>query len=259
MLIYPQLNTKALVQYPSSRRARQGSVASVTPGGVWHTWHRAGSQRSEWEVHYSGLTEVEGQRLEAFFQSAQGRRRSFAFVDPTSNLLGWSSDLGHTAWERTPLLSLALGGTDPRGGDAAATIVNGSQLMGGMSQSIPCPATYTYCLSVWLRAHAASMCELMIGDARSPVRVAEHWQRFEASSEAGTSPVSFGVRVPAGNAVSLYGMQAEAQLSASEYIATSGPGGVHASARFDQDSLTLQATGPDDYSTVVRVVSNRQE
>lgn len=259
MLIYPQPSSRALVQYPSRKRVRPGSSSIATPGGARHTMYDPAARVTEWELHYAGLTEAEAQALWAFFEQTEGRYRSFAFVDPMTNLLGWSEWLDHPAWQRGALVNVTMGQQGPSSGSAAATIVNGAQVPSGVGQTVSAPAEYNYCLSVWLKSGTETACDLVIGGTRKQMVARSQWTRVEATGYAGVTPLRFAVETEPGGVVSICGMQAEAQLSASEYMPTTGSGGLHPSARFDQDALALEAHGPDDYRTNIRIVSNRQE
>ena len=67
--------------------------------------------------------------------------------------------------------------------------------------------------------------------------------------------MTFGVQLPAGAVVEIFGFQAEAQAEASDYKRTASFGGVYPSTRFMDDRLVWTAEGPDNHSTEVRTVS----
>lgn len=259
MLSFPQLSGKALVQYPVQKTVQPGSEAVTTRGGVRHGLFDPTARLTTWDLQYEGLTDAEARALAAFFEQTEGRYRSFAFADPLANLLGWSVDLTNTAWSTGPSVAVSGGINDPRGGHAAATVVNGSQTFSGIGQTQVAPAGCTYCVSAWLKGAAGTRCQFVAGGANGIVLAGNEWKRYEARAISSSSPVYFGVDVEPGAVVSMFGMQAEAQLSASAYMPSYGAGGLHTEARFDQDSLTLEAYGPDDYRTSIRIVSARQE
>ena len=48
---------------------------------------------TEWQLHYSELSDDEAGQLQQFFLAAEGTLNRFTFLDPTANLLAWSGKL----------------------------------------------------------------------------------------------------------------------------------------------------------------------
>lgn len=259
MLIYPQLTSGCVAQYPSSKTSRHRSTAVVTRGGAWHTRHDPAGRQAEWTLNYAGLSRQEAQALEQFFQETEGRYRSFLFVDPMTNLLGWTEDWDHPGWEKGANTAIHTGQEDPVGGTGALFLVNGSFGNQGIAQTVAAPGHYIYCLSTWLRASDGANASLVIGGHARTFFLNSEWRRYAFSASPGGEMPRFAVELPAGGSASMFGLQVEAQIGASEYMRNPGIGGVHLDARFDQDDLALIADGPEFYSARVRIVSFRQE
>jgi hypothetical protein len=67
-------------------------------------------------------------------------------------------------------------------------------------------------------------------------------------------PVGFSL--PPGCSIYLFGAQLEAQPAAGGYKKTRDLAGIYPNSRFDQDRLTTTATGTNQFSTTIRIVSN---
>jgi hypothetical protein len=81
------------------------------------------------------------------------------------------------------------------------------------------------------------------------------WARIVLSGNfSGTDDsVTFGIQLPPGGSVQIFGVQVEAQPGASGYKQTLDSGGVYPNARFLDDSLTIQADGPDQHSCQIGI------
>jgi hypothetical protein len=81
------------------------------------------------------------------------------------------------------------------------------------------------------------------------------WQRLTLGAELTTQQgtTTFGVTIPGGATVNVFGFQAEAQVGASSYKATSAQSGVYANASFLSDALAMTSEAPGIYSCPVRI------
>src|ERR1043166_7001086 len=98
MLVYPQLDTGALIQYPVRRRHRLRTIMNSLADGSKIKLEDPGAETLEWRLQYSGLSDAEMDRLQQFHAAAEGTLNSFLFVDPTANLFARSDELGHSVW-----------------------------------------------------------------------------------------------------------------------------------------------------------------
>jgi hypothetical protein len=260
-----QFDSGALAQYPFTRRWQRNQVESVSPDGHIWSWFDAGSQKRRWTLSLAGLTAAEKEQLETLFVDCQGKLQTFVFLDPAGNLLRWSTDLEHDYWVRPAPIAIAAGFDDPEGGSAAFRLTNTSQTALDLSQVVSAPGEMHYSFSVSARSANREPITLFVqaGSFRhqKTVRLNENWTRLQTSA-TNLSPadsVEFGVAIPAGSVVDIFGPQAEAQPCASTYRRTTKESGVYSRARFDQDELTITAHGPDEYSTILHIIAPVEE
>ena len=261
MLYFPQLLSGATAQYPFVKRRVYRTAATATLDGRLLKLSDPAWARFEWELAYRTLTAEERDDLEAFHRSVEGRLGEFTFLDPTENLLGWSGDLDRTIWEKGPLLSLAGGLADPDGGENATRVTNSAAASQTLQQAIHGPAWFHYCFSLFVRSDSPTSLTLFRstgGNEEGTVHTARSvWRKLTHSgkSQGADETVTFGIRLDAGSAVEVYGMQVDAQPAPSADRKTTSRSGVHENARFDDDSLTFVAEAPEQHSCTVRIVA----
>jgi len=132
MLVYPQLATGALSQFPVQKRRRLRTVVNTSLDGRAIKLTDPGAETTEWQLAYAGLTDDEVAALQEFFAATEGTLNSFTFLDPTGNLLAWSDKLDNAAWAKDPFFSIAGGIADPAAGRMHGT------------SPIPAPALRTF-------------------------------------------------------------------------------------------------------------------
>jgi len=264
MLYFPQLESGALCQFPSQKRLTQRTVVNaLKDGSTLKIGDPAGSQ-IEWTLTYEDLTNSEMAAIVSLYQACEGRLRTFTFLDPTDNLLGWSEDLRADAWRKDPLLAFESGMADPLGTNRATRITNSAQAAQRMDQSFNAPETHQYCLSFYARSDYTG--ELITYrtsagfDGRHTYTVGPSWKRIVTSTKLATTneTATFGLELPAGRTVDFFGLQVEAQAGASQYKTTAARGGVYERARFMDDCLAVMAHDVNRHFCRVRVVA-RQE
>jgi hypothetical protein len=249
------------MQYPSARRTSMRTVVNALADGSTVRAGDSGARRMRWELRYSGLTVAEWQAIEQLFQATQGRVGSFTFLDPGENLLGWSEALSNGVWRVDPLLQVTAGIGDPRGGTGAALLTNTAQAAQRVSQTVAGASWFDYCFSVWVRSDAGTVVSLvhsgLTEEARLAFTAGSAWMRVVKSGAlvSHEDGIRFGIEVPAGGRVQIFGPQVEAQLAAGGYKKTADRAGVYGKARFDEDRLTGVAEGVGRFGGVVRVVS----
>lgn len=257
MLIYPQLTSGALTQFPSQKRRRLRTVLNVLGDGSGIKLADPAAEITEWQLEYSNLSDAEAGALQQFFEATEGSLQAFTFLDPTANLLAWSNQLDHAGWNKGPLLSIAGGLADPAGGTNAWHVSNSGSATQVLSQTLEVPGEYRYCLSVYAKSAAGAAVILMCGPARAERALATEWSRIAISANGGpTEPVEFGIEFPAGASADLYGMQVEAQPGASAYKPSTS-GGVYPNAWFRDDYLAVTATDVNHHSATVNIHANR--
>src|SRR5664279_3315904 len=113
MLVYPQLATGALSQFPIVKHHRLRNIVNTTQDGSSVKLADPGAETVEWQLNYTGLSDAELADLQQFCLAAEGSLNSFSFVDPTANLLAWSNDLNNAVWNAGPLPTAVSGSSDP--------------------------------------------------------------------------------------------------------------------------------------------------
>lgn len=261
MLYYPQLLSGAVAQFPIARGESHRTVTNTTPDGSTVRSADSGFGSVRWQLSYSHLTQQESAALETLFESAQGKLNSFVFLDPTDNLFLWSSDLTNAAWTKDPLLTVGTGQADPNGGTNAFQLTNTGQAAQGIEQPLSAPSSLVYCFSLYASSAGGTSFSITASDMAEqisqPVTAGPGWSRVVLSGALPTllPSITFGISLPPGARISVFGLQVEAQGAPSIYKPTTDRGGVYPNSRFDSDSLDLVATGVNQNSVTVRLMS----
>jgi hypothetical protein len=143
------------------------------------------------------------------------------------------------------------------GGTAAYQVGNPTAATLMLQQSINAPASLDYCLSLYARSDQSTQVWLVRGsatdragdqpavDAADLRRAATGHRRFHQLRH----------RAGSGRHVDVFGIQAEAQTTASIYKQTAETGGVYPNARFRDDTLTITTVGPSRHSCELDIVN----
>ena len=221
-----------------------------------------GAQRVRWKLGYLGLTDAERLSIEGLFKATEGQLTTFTFLDPTDNLLMWSEDWTQAVWAADPLLQVGSGVQDPLGGAAALQLTNTGQIPQQILQETCAPSSFLHCFSVYVRSNAPTTVQLVAAasgqTSLTPVAVGPSWRRALASGSLGVQQdtISFGVNLPAGTQVDVFGAQVEAQPEAGVYKKTTDRGGIYSKTRFAADSLAFAANAPNQHSAQVELISS---
>jgi hypothetical protein len=254
MLIYPQLSTGAVGQYPVVRKRSIRTVVNVAADGTRVAYSDPAGGAMTWRLEYRGLSDGELNSLQAFHAAAEGSLNGFTFVDPGANLLAWSEDLINVSWTSAPLLSITGAVNDAFGKTAGFQITN---LGGGpqsITQTLNAPAGYLYCFSVYLRAPQPTAVQLQVGKSCETYTVGPNWTRLQLarSGDATAASITFGLELAADTVIDIFGPQVEAQAGASGYK-TSTTGGVYENARLLNDTLQFTTTDLNRHSATVSI------
>lgn len=256
MLVYPQLRTGAVSHYPIVKRRRKRTVVNTLSNGCSWKFADDAAEVTSWRLEYAGLSDEELAELQAFFISVEGRLRSFTFLDPTANLLSWSAALDHDEWKRDPLLTVTSGSSGPVVGTRGWKLSNRGLARQEIRQTLAAPGGYLYCLSAYCRCEGVATAGLSIGALSRTLQVGPEWKRLGSSGrgEGASDNVTFAIGVEARSEIEIYGIQAEAQPSPSEYK-ESPSGGIYSEARFRDDSFTFTSTAPNQHSCAVEIIN----
>ena len=254
MLVYPQLTTGALSQFPVMRKRNTRTVVNTAADGSRVVYADTTGGTVLWRLKYAELSDIELNALQTFHAAAEGSLNAFTFLDPAANLLSWSEDLANSCWVQAPLMNITGGVTDANGGTAAWHINNTGAGPQSLSQTLDAPAGYLYCFSVYLRSAQAVTVTLLSGTNRRSYAVGPTWNRLVLArpGNAGASSIQFGIELPANSAVDLFGPQVEAQAAASRYM-PSTTGGVYENARFLDDTFRFTTTDVNRHTITLTV------
>lgn len=257
MIYFPQLSSGAAGQFPVKRVRSARTVVNEACEGYQIKLADPGAAITEWHLSFDELSDQELAALEALFQAAEGRLTPFTFLDPADNLLAWSEQQNQAVWQADPLLALTGGVPDPVGGTAAYQIANSTASMLMLQQSINAPASLDYCLSLYARSDQSSRVWLVRGSATDARAISPQWTRLTSTGQLqdNADSISFGIALDPGSVVNIFGIQAEAQITASPYKQTAEMGGVYPNARFRDDTLTITTIGPSRHSCELDIVN----
>jgi hypothetical protein len=254
MLVYPQLPTGALSQYPLVKRQQQRTVSNAAADGSSIKVADPAGARIDWQLHYKGLSDLELSALQQFFVSAEGSLNGFTFLDPAGNLLAWSEDLSNAVWDAGPFLAITGQVTDPFGGTGAFHLTNSGAGSQSVIQTLNAPAGYLYTISVYARAAQATTIGLLLGSHRAEATLGSEWSRvsFSGSDDPTAAAIAIGVDLLPGAAIDIFGPQAEPQAAPSNYQ-KSARGGVYDNARFRDDVFSFTTTDLNRHSATVNI------
>lgn len=255
MAVFPQLTSGALAQFPVKKSNQLRTVVNTMADGSVVKLADPAAAITEWQLQYSNLSDAEAAALQQFFLSMEGSLNVFTFLDPTANLFAWSDQLTNDVWTADPFAGLAGGVPDPLGGTNGWTLSNSGEAPQGVYQTLNAPGGYTYCLSVYIQSITTGTAILLLAGNQTTVTVRTGWTRFALTGRGATaaSSITFGVQVPPGMSVNIFGMQAEIQPGASNYK-SSTTGGVYPTAYFRDDSLVFTSTDVNHNSITVNIV-----
>jgi hypothetical protein len=126
-----------------------------------------------------------------------------------------------------------------------------------LQQLINAPASLNYCLSLYARSDQSSRVWLVRGADSDARALTPQWTRLISAGclQSTAESISLGVALDPGSTVDVFGIQAEAQTTASMYKPTAETGGVYPNARFRDDSLTITTVGPSRHSCEMDIVN----
>jgi hypothetical protein len=258
-LYFPQLSTGALAQYPIKKTRLYRTITNVLADGSMFLAQDSGYSRSLWSLSYSGLSASDVQAIEAHFAACNGPLHEFTFIDPTENILLWSSDLSNAAWQTPSLINVRPGAIDPFGGSGAFIITNNGENNQELVQTLNVPSGYTYCFSLYITSSQPTWVTLLRRGSRSAQLVqasaGQTWSRALSTgqlNDPGTQ-LTVGFSLLAGQQIVVFGPQLEAQPAPSQYRPTAQTSGVHLNSHWAVEQLSIAATGPDLYSTAFTI------
>jgi len=255
MLVYPQLTSSALTQFPVQKRRRMRTVMNLLADRTTIKLADPQGEITEWQLDYTGLSDDEVTALQQYFAATEGCLNIFTFLDPTANLLAWSDQLDNVAWTKAPLLTITGGVADPVGSTSAWHLSNSGSGPQSISQTLQAPGGYMFCSSLYGRCPQTTTVTLLRGTDRADRSLGAAWSRitFSGQGDATAQSVEFGIELPAGGSMDIFGFQVEPQASASVYK-PSTQGGVYQNAYFRDDVLSFTATDVNRHSATINII-----
>jgi hypothetical protein len=259
MIVFPQLSTGAVAQFPYRRTVEFRTLVHQSPDGSEIVVRDLDLAKRAWELSFDEIDDQEWQAIQDLFIQVEGRLQSFLFLEPGANLLSWSELLGDAVWQKDTGISVLEGLPDPLGGTSAGRL-SSSGPTGAFYQKLNIPASFRYAGSVWARSSSSGASLKVDDDAGQSVEATisnnNEWKRYSVgySLSSGSEWVALRVIVPAGASVEVFGPQLEAQPAPSAYKRSLQQAGVYPNARFDQDGLTDRATGVGRHASLIRIL-----
>ena len=260
MVVFPQLSSGAGMQFPSVRKHTLRAASNPLRDGGLVSYADAGFSKVRWELAFRDVTDAEANGVASLFETVEGRRGTFTFIDPTANLLAHSEDFEQPCWTRSPMVHTSAGIDDPVGGSGGFRLTNTAGIAQGTSQELQAPASFVYAFSVYARsAGQTSITMSRAAGSNTHARsfaLGPGWTRclLSGAFNSAAETVKFALEIPAASAVDIYGIQAESQPRASGYKKTGARNGVYA-ARFDNDVLRVMSDGPDQHRFQLQIVA----
>ncbi len=253
---FPQLASGAMAQYPLHRSRQWRAISNTLESGETITLGDAPGGSIAWRLRYQELTDAEVTALTGFFQTSRAEARSFGFVDPFANLLGWSEDLSKPDWQKG-LLAVSGGLSDPLGAQRAWNAQNGNGAEQSLSQTLAIPGEYTVCFSAYVRSDSACTVGIARDSKRVNVPSGPQWKRIQVSGPgvAGAAESTFSIVLAAGSTVRVFGLQVEAQPWPSIYRRTEAAAGILEDTRFQGGELKVVHTAPGLSACQVNLIS----
>lgn len=259
-LYYPQLSSGALVQYPIRKTQLFRTIKNILPDGNMLLSVDSGYSHRLWTLSYIDLSLSDIQALQGHFAACSGPLRAFTFIDPTDNMLLWSSDLSQPVWQNpSATITVHGGAADPFGGSSAFTITNNGESAEGLTQTLSVPSNFNYCFSIYL-ANVQETSATLIRSGSSTTqtasgRVSQGWTRLVSAGRLNDSGTEFavGLRLSPGQQLTAFGPQLEAQPAPSPYRSTAQSSGVYPDSHWAVEQLPIAATAPDLFSTTFTI------
>jgi hypothetical protein len=257
VIYFPQLSSGATGQFPITRQRLARTVVNQSVQDYQVKLADPAAAITDWHLSFDEMSDQELAALEALFQAAEGRLTPFTFLDPVDNLLAWSEQQDQPVWQASPLLTLTAGVADPTGGTAAYQVGNPTAATLILQQLINAPASLDYCLSLYARSEQSTRIWLLRGSETDAQAITPQWVRLISGGQLQdtANSISFGIALDPGSTVDVFGIQAEAQTTASLYKQTAETGGVYPNARFRDDTLTITTLGPSRHSCELDIVN----
>jgi hypothetical protein len=258
-LFFPQLSSGAMAQFPFSKQRTLRTIQNALADGSVFVSPDPKASRTTWILNVHELSAADLQAIESHFAACLGPLRAFTFLDPSDNMLLFSSDLTNSAWTVSPNLQVGQAAADFFGGSTGFVVTNTGQTPQTIGQTLAVPANYQYCFSVYVRTAANSKVALnrrgATDAASTSFACGTSWSRIVSTgrlNDAGTT-MTVEVQLQPGQTVQLCAPQLEPQVEPSRYRSTSSHSGVYANAHWASNQLWISADAPNSFATSLAI------
>lgn len=260
-LFFPQLGTGAVAHYPIRKTAATRTVLNALPSGNVLMYPDEGARKTIWTWDYVGLTVQEAAMLQNFFLACTGPLNPFTFLDPTGNLLSASSAFTASAWQLTSGVKVVGSFPGPIPGVPATTLVNASQAVEEILQTLHIPGNFSYCFSLYLSSPTPTSVTLFrrstTAEDTFPLQIGPDWKRVWTAGNLQDPSAGFsvGLKLAPGQEVTASAAQLEPQPRMSVYVNRPQGGDVYPNAHWAIDELGIRYLGPGNCAVSVAVES----
>jgi hypothetical protein len=264
-LIFPQLSSGAVAQYPIRKTNKIRTIKNILADGSMIVLQDPGAGQLVWSLSYVALQPTDMTALRAHFVACGGPLRHFTFLDPTDNLLTNSAYLTQSPWVIKPEVTIEPNMPDPFGGIGAFYVTNGGSAPQTIIQTLTsAPVNFQYCFSVYAASPSGGTCSLIRSSAAAQQTtvcpVGPLWSRILSSGVLDDTGIGLSVTISlaAGQSLSLFGPQLEPQFAPSRFrptysnggvYTTASSGGVYTTAHWAAGELIFTADAPNLFST----------
>lgn len=262
-LYFPQLRSGALAHFPLRKTLKTRTITNASPDGSLTMLPDDGATRWIWDWKYTGLSSIDVNTLQTFFESCYGPLKPFTFLAPTGNLLSNSSNFASESWQKSGLLKSDLQLSRVLPDTTSALITNVGQGAQELSQTCTIPGSYQYCFSLYVSSQTPQTITLFRRGRSSEefltAAVGPTWKRVwtQGRLEDDADTFSIGVTLAAGQQVSISAAQLEPQHAPSPYRSTLQSGDVYQNAHWAVGELPISCEGPNTFSVSVSVETAR--
>lgn len=259
-MLFPQIRTHGVLQEGASRGIELLRSTNRLHDGsrIQGAWIRPLIR--SWRLSYVGLTDEESGSLRQLIVESTGAAEGFTFIDPWSNMLGYSEDLGAAVWQASAFSEVAR--VNP--GDTAEAIHSIRSLSSGgegIEQVISLGGTGVFCFSCEVRSDAGATGRMVLQGANqiaeTDFTTGPAWRQVWVVGEFAQPIEDLHARIEVGPGETLLvrGIELDYQATPTLYKPSYGSGGVYSGARVVEEGYvqTLRGQGWFDCQLEVRV------
>lgn len=259
-MLFPQIRTHGVLQDGASRGMELLRSSNRLHDGSRIQGARIRPLIRSWRLRYVGLTEEESGRLRQLVAESRGAAEGFTFIDPWSNMLGYSEDLGAAVWQASASIEVVRVNPGDTG-EAIHSIRSLSSGAEGIEQVVLLGGSGVFCFGCEVRSDAEAAGRMVLQGGSQIAEVSftagSAWRLVWVVGEFSqpTDDLRALIEVGPGEAMLVRGIELDYQATPSLYKPSYGAGGVYSGARVLEEGYvqTLRGQGWFDFQLEVRV------